>query len=468
MMLRKIILIVSFLFNLNAHAELSNKAVFHRCYKQITQTFPTYNNTLMTQVSAGTKDPIAACLEVLDKAQFTANGDKRIADVNDQEAKDVLRTMQSLHHSWLHNKSLPNTNIEQNEDMMNIVDYNGPSLFFTKALFDYNYVFKDIFTGNTNHLESDRTDNNPEISPLDRLAKNLGPNGITFPFENTSYEYAAKGELLGVREFQSKSFFTHPLAIFGRKEINLAYHRGGGVMGTNIYLMANAGENGSYLPNGGVKMFRKWSVAVFDDFLCREMPAVRFEDSTAFTDATSEVSFRKQTGCVRCHVTMDRASSVIRNVRSLAASRGGGYRRIAYLGTWDTTKAAVTGWPATAEYSFFQRATTGHFYFRTHDGNLIDIPLENLNAMGQVIQNIDAPYICAAKRYYQYFTGIKVSVDDIADPQIGYTLNDKELAHRDEVIQLGLQLKQHQSLRQLIEQILRKPQFKHEGYEIVN
>lgn len=468
MLIRKIIFISSFILSFSAYAVLSNKATFHRCYKQITQTFPTYDNALLAEVAAGTKDPITACLEVLDKARFTANGNKRIGNVNDQEAKSVLRTMQSLHHSWLHTKSLPNTNIEQNEDMMSIVDYNGPSLFFTRALFDYNYQFKNIFIGNSNHLESDRTDNNPANSPLDGLAKNFGPNGITFPLEDTNYVYAAKGELLGVREFQSKSFFTHPLALFGRREIDLAFHRGGGVMGTNTYLMANVGENGSYFPDGGVKMFRKWSVAVFDDFLCREMPVVRFEDSTAFTDDTSAVSFRKQTGCVRCHVTMDQASGVIRNVRSLAASRGGSYRRVAHLGTWNTTKPAVVGWPATSEYSFFQRPANGHFYFRSHDGNLIDLAVNDLEAMGQVIQNIDAPYLCMAKRYYQYFTGIKVSVDDIADPQIGYTLNDKELAHRNEVIQLGLQLKQHQSLRQLIEQILRKPQFKHEGYEIVN
>ena len=68
-------------------------------------------------------------------------------------------------------------------------------------------------------------------------------------------------------------------------------------------------------------------------------------------------------------------------------------------------------------------------------------------------------FVCMAKRYYKFFTGIDVDVGDIGDPNHVY-LTAEEVAVRDIVIDLGRDLKKHKNPRLLIEDILRRPEYK--------
>ena len=101
------ILLMSVLGSKQVKAQLSPKSLFYRCYRHITQSYPPTDHEHIQKVVSGQLNPIDACLMVLDKAKLVSNSNKRIANVNDQEALNVLRTMQSLHHSWLTNKTFP-------------------------------------------------------------------------------------------------------------------------------------------------------------------------------------------------------------------------------------------------------------------------------------------------------------------------------------------------------------------------
>ena len=106
-------------------------------------------------------------------------------------------------------------------------------------------------------------------------------------------------------------------------------------------------------------------------------------------------------------------------------------------------------------------------YFRTYKGELIDRSVNSIENLGTVISEQDDYYSCFAKRYYSYFLGIEVELGDpgnILYPQ----LNGPDQYHRSKVIDLGLRLKNHKSLRQLILDIIASADYRLSDFGISN
>lgn len=443
---------------------LSNKAVFYRCYKSITQQFPDQNHTLISQVVAGSKTPEDACMEVLEKAMFTASSNKKIANTNDPEAIAALRTMHYLHYSWLTNKEIPNVSPVIVSHWKSFLDPSMPSMHFTKALFTPNYQFKNVFLGST-HMEPMRADNDPAVS------SNMEEVKSDYPRIETPFSFVARGDLHGVREYVTKAVNYSELAGGQRRDsrFNWDFHKGGGVLGSNMYMVMNINDPFLQQTDGTLYIQRKWSLNLIHDFLCREAPVVRYEDTTPFIVNNSPTEFRRDGACIRCHVTLDRTASLIRGVHYKSRLMGidsGEIQRLAELNEYDVTQGAINGWSDVADPEFFRRPSTGHFMYRTFDGQLINQSLTSVEELGSTIANLEDPYVCVAKRYYEYFTGVSANIDDIGDPQYGRTLNDDEVAHRNEVINLGKAFKTHQSSKQLIKDIISKPQYKETNIKI--
>jgi hypothetical protein len=99
------------------------------------------------------------------------------------------------------------------------------------------------------------------------------------------------------------------------------------------------------------------------------------------------------------------------------------------------------------------------FFFSGHDGRLVNKKVENLDEAGAAIASEDEVYVCAAKRYFYYFTGIDVEVGDIGDPQNPITLDPYEAELREAIIQMGKSLKDHQDPRKTIRSILEHPSY---------
>ena len=294
---------------------LSDQALYYRCYKQVAQKRAPYNAARTTQVRSGMKDPIDACLEVLDKAKFTSLGNTRIANTGDAEALAVLDTMHNLHASWFKEKQFITFGATGHQNAtVGINDNSQPALYYTRALFDatsdINYVIRT-----SDNLIARRQNLNPGTS-----ANGLGKNTFIFNLgSNPSFRVAPTGQLQGVFELNtptwnynykrvSNNMVSTGAAIIGQ-------NKGAGVMSSPTYLLLNVREIGNFESDGGLKLPRKWGRNVFHDLLCRDLPVIRPGDETSFVVPSSPVPFRQQAACTRCHASMDRLAAVQRNFK---------------------------------------------------------------------------------------------------------------------------------------------------------
>jgi hypothetical protein len=97
--------------------------------------------------------------------------------------------------------------------------------------------------------------------------------------------------------------------------------------------------------------------------------------------------------------------------------------------------------------------------YRSFDGKLIELPGTGIAALGQALAQGDDLYVCAAKRYFHFLTGIETDMRDDSDPLNPLNLSPSEVKYRNRVIELGKQLKQDQSVREMFKRIIGSPTF---------
>jgi hypothetical protein len=459
------ILAVSVEYVANAQVtNLSNQALFLRCYAQFTQMRPADNHPLLLQVIAGTKDPVTACLQVLNKGLWTSSGNTRLPATPDEESLAVVQTFHKVHTTWFDIKeSAPVANSTFSAGTKDLLDQEVPALHFTQALFKPSASFSKIVTANAS-LRPIRTTQSPTSGPASNGTKTESIFGNAVP-------WTATGDLLGARDISATelavpySYVEANDATVKTPAVNLGQNFGGGFIGEQTYLLQTFGLTRTFTSNGAERMPRKFGRSLFHDALCRQLPVIRTEDAIPFVVATSNVPFRTSSGCVRCHASMDRVSATARNlvylVRGIGTITDGPFRGFEILVPHSLSQMpAEATWPSAADNSYYRRPTNGVFYFRNYLGNLVNTNVSSLDALGDVIAAQDDFYICAAKRYYHYLTGIDVSIADVSDPAGGVFMSQRDSYHRDVVIELGLGLKESQSSRSLIEAILRLPAYK--------
>jgi hypothetical protein len=449
----------------NSYAEpMSPKSLFYRCYSQITQSYLPPNHPLLSQVQSGNLNPINACLQVLSKANFTTNNNSRISNTSDLEARSVLNTFQRLHYSWFSQRNIVTP--DQNRGERDTHDVGAPAAFYTKAFFDINMKFSDIFSGKNNY-ETLRI-NSLNLAPFTMLpAENFG-----FSVPNLS----SSGDLVGVTNTGERCVSwiggngTNGSGCWGKS-------LGGGVLGSQPYIMLNLAENTTYRSNGGLNMGRNWGEKVYKDFFCRSLPVVRETEVINRNDAfgkplvepSSEISFRNSPSCVSCHASMDRLSNFIRSAHFSHRSPGDD-ERTGRVGYWIhhgiVDRAAETRWPISNDRDFWRRPASGDVFYTGHDGRLVNRHFTSLEAAGQFIATQDEVYVCAAKRYFEYFTGIDVEIGDIANPSYPKSLSSTEMNLRNDIIQMARSMKQHQNPQTLIREILNHPVYSRSNLNI--
>jgi hypothetical protein len=455
---RLLILTITLMITKSFALDMTNTGVFNRCYAQITQKFPAINLSQLNAVKNGL-DPITACLEIFDQAMF-ANNSNILIDTNNPRAKDVLRTMHNLHYSWFDTNYFPEINNRFVSNTGNIFDTSSPAAYYTKALFDNAAQATNILNGTTTYRML-RTTDNPSTAPFS------GELLSEYIFGNVNF--AATGDLIGMEvvpandtmdfSFDNNQPPDPPDIITGTLSYNK--HFGGGLIGLQPYLLQTIQANVfNPNPDGGVNTMRRWSRAVLHDVLCRDLPAVRVTDGDNFVSASSSITFRNSSSCVKCHTSMDRMAGVVRGVQY--TQRAGrffskGHSSFIEQRTIDRPDADI--FPTEPDPDFGRRPTKGRLYYRTHNGVLVNRAIVNVQDLGNKIAAEADMYHCMAKRYYQYFTGIKADIGDISDPDHAF-LSAEEVAVRNIVINLGKDLKKHKNPRFTIESILRRPEYK--------
>ncbi|MDZ4660736.1 MAG: hypothetical protein SGJ18_03870 [Pseudomonadota bacterium] len=451
---------------------LSELALFSRCYAHLTQKSLPLSHPLRAQVKAGTLKAVDACMRVINGVQLIATQPNEGSLVNsNDEAKQVLLNMNDFHRSWFPNdnimKAIPF--LEDFNYQPYIHDEQEAGLHVTRVLLTNGLRFSEIVTGNS-AMEALRSIG---PSPYDRNALNgdkLQQWSTSVPNAgatrvNWNPPLVQTGELLGVRRLSlntekinlvtnsldgtevANRYFGSP----GPLRPNEAH--GGGIIGTPSYLLLNLGRPDTGASDGGLVMNRRWAKAVYSDVLCRELPAVRITDATPLIQTVVTAltpPFRKAGSCMSCHSSMDGMASVARNI-SYATNSYVLFGGTVHTRKWAATQPAENGF-VDADSSYFQRPTNGKLYYRSYNGNLIDRQVSSLATLGEALSETEDLYVCTAAKYFQFFTGIKVNLQDPGDTSLP-ALSSSEKSYRDIVIKLGLDLKNSQNLKALIQSI---------------
>ena len=431
---------------------LNSSQLFHRCYSQITQKFLTPEHPLFQLVAKDELSPVEACMTILKKAQFIGRSQFYRMASDDAESKAVLGNFYELHSSWLRNK---NWDVRGqawiSEAMSDIFEPTSHALFFTKALFDPQEAFSSIVLSDDFYVPL-RDEYDPPNGNITKVSKE------NFTGVGGKFRFAGRGGIIGIENLKGETFNTSQGDLLWGRSL------GGGMVGTHTYITMNAQPRSlKDLPLDGIHVNRLWAQSLYSDLFCRSLPVVRTEDAVPFLVDQGDASFRFSPSCVRCHASIDRTAGLI---RSMDFQNFGAFYPPALVGIFSiprpVTQASEIGWPSVKDSNYSSRPPTGTFYMRDYKGELLSYFATDLQDLGRYLSTLDDLYICAASRYYKYFTGIEV---DIGDPQ-RLNLSRQETMHRNFVIKLGIHLKESQNSMNLIEEILKSRLYRQADFGI--
>lgn len=494
-----------------AAQSLSEPGLFNRCYSHLTGRPVPLGHATMAQIRAGQIKAIDACNALIEKAELDSSGP--LVNRDDKEARWVLNTFYNFHRTWFSANTVEQIQ-EYNDEMSigtrDIYDSTEPGLALTRAMFAKGASYKDVLTlgqGVRALREEDATIRNrigwSVTFPGRRIYGNdTGRDQNLFNFRplsggfdgnsdttNSLFSTLPKvevGELIGVRAATDyaniPNLSLHPLGDDKRGNeqpglnysFNLYETLGGGILGTPIYLMMNHGHGRGVETNGTTKVPRRWSQASMESLLCAQLPALRESDIAQYVVGNSSAPFRNSSSCVMCHATLDQMAYTARNIvvgnsdYFVFSSGSRTYSKASlHLATYRAELSSVSGWPSEPVENFHRQTPTGRLFFRSMTGSLIDKPVTGVAELGSAMAQTKDFYYCAAKRYFQYFTGIEVALYDRTNPSneaLNVKLSDEAIADRQFIESLGDELQQSQSVRQLVKAIMNSKYYRSVKY----
>jgi hypothetical protein len=440
--------------------ELSPIALFNRCYGTIVRERLPKSHRFYHDVKSGDMDPVDACMQVLEDSQFSEQSP------DPTEKVKVIQTFSDFHRRWFQTDNY--TSVLPVGEVYGAVtrllhDPGEPAHYVTRAVFggqDYSSIVTEASGLVALRQPGDLEAVHPGAGGMGGFMYNNGTN----PEVPYAPPLQGTGDVVGIVRTVDKPEYAgavlnpviHNDITFGNvvpypKPLPLFAHFGGGVIGSQSYLMLNFGR--VFEDNdGGMRVPRRWAKAVVQDLLCRDVPAIRLEDAEPLVDANSQLPFRKQASCMQCHGALDPLADTARNLRYVGTVADFiKYSVSIQMGAYDVTGQSY----ATSE-------PTGKLVYRSYTGDLVSLDVKGLGGVGQAISQSDDFYVCAASRYFELFTGLRVNLQDLGDKS-SQKLDAANLAYRKRVIGLGLELKKHNSVLKLIREILKTDFYKTAG-----
>ncbi len=393
---------------------------YKRCYSQFIRERIPDNDRLLKSIEAKQMSGKEACLSLI---SF--------------QNKKVLKTFQSFHRQWFPSYDL---NIAtQDYTATDFYDVNEMGYHLTNALFNSHTPFSFVVT-------------NPESFSGVREAglqpKYLFEDGLATTYERFGARIWNRGDENSLWKPKLVEFGTlislssnsggKNFLVKNKTEHDANKSLGAGVIGTIPYILMNSGQ-GEKVMDGGLKVHRRWSKSIISDLLCRDLPVVKKEDALSSVDKSSPIAFRRKVECMQCHVSMDNMAGVIRNVELYNTDKDGFLR--------NTLRGAFVHKIESGSKKYFNQSTTGRVLFRNYRDELIDAKFSGIADVGTWISSLDDFYACSAKKYFSFLTGIDVDLMKTGE-------------ERDFVVRLGLNLKKHQSAKQLVSEIIESDYYK--------
>jgi hypothetical protein len=442
-------------------AELSPELHFRRCYNQLVRARPAEDDPDLVAVKLGSSDPVAACMHLLERARLGADGK---VNLKDPAARRILRTLQSLHSSWFPTHEL--VQAETDFPTTNHFDTNEMGYHFTRQLLSPSQRFSAVVTSPRSWAGIRQ----PSLQPkyfLDTRGNNevlKFSEGIWGPNKNGAYapNLITLGRLVGIQELVPEPILSRDLRDH-TIEFSPTQSLGAGILGTPTYIMLSSTMERNAKPDGELHMHRAWSRAVLKDLLCRDLPVIRPEDVRG-VESDSPVPFRRHSSCMQCHATMDPMSAVLRNVEMTVTHNPEGKHFSSRAVFANEVRNELRG-PAQFHGNYFQSVPTGTLYLRDFEGSLVDKDVDNLKEMGLLLASLDDLYVCTAKKYFDFFTGIDVQIRDFSKDGPAVK-KSAYLKYRQFVIELGRGLKADQSLPKLFERIIGSDFYRSSSYGV--
>ncbi len=427
----------------------AQKIVFKRCFEQMVRSPLETDLYLYKEVASGERTGANACISLLRQAKLSQSNGKLI--YQGDYSQKIFSTFYEFHTSWFGPRDFGAAVGIDTSRQDSVLDPNQPSFYLMKALFGESIPYSYILTSNQS-LKSIRTTNERYLSD--------------FKFRYPKNQHITKGEVKGIDYHSSETVNVDRGPMRQQQtttgKFNIFQHQGGGILGGQSYLLLNGGERMGYRTDGGLKTRRTLSKNFFSQILCRELPAIRLDDAIEnVADVESDLPYRNGVACMQCHSTIDPFAWATRQAYS-TISDGNVFNndkndiRSMFISKYQgavISSGPVREWPDNSPADFYKRTPWGKLYYRSHDGELIDEEVMGFSQLGSALSKQEAPYVCAAKRYFQFFTGVDANIDDIDHILSETELTEKERYYRNFVIKLGKELKEHQSLEQMLKRI---------------
>jgi hypothetical protein len=458
-------------------AELSESEIFRRCHSLFTSIPPERLDPLLAQVRAGDVSGKDACMVVLEAGVFPAGSlELSATQIEDARITGMLKNF-NLFHNRFFQRNDPNTLDDHGRHSVSLREQELGH-YFTAALFAPSMRLEQVLLRNTS-LEPKRLGavstrlNHPYsfYTNLTGLTFNLDePSGSAPSPGRTRATYSPirimNGMFIGVEATPTRNLsalsakYSQGAPEFGQTDTNKNF--GPGLPGDGRFVALNLGGAFGGTFDGALKVPRRYSEAIFSSLLCRELPVIRPSDvPAAVVDPSSPIAFRRQKSCMQCHHTMDRLAGVARNamiVRSSTLADTASALSTMHLA--DARDMLNPPAPVQGVLPYAFQPPSGHLLYRSQSGDLVDLPLPNgIQDLASALATAPDFYSCVSRRYYEFMTGVRVAAFEPGSKPLS-SLSPEDAAHIREVSSLGARLMQHQSLRELVREILATPAFR--------
>lgn len=491
----------------SAGTQLSDLALFRRCYSQLTGLPVPLNHASYVGIKNKSLTGLAECSKLID--QVVIDPQTGLLRHSNKDSLAILNQMHALHRTWFSSNSVEQIQgyaPEIGQGTVDVYDATEPSLAITRAVFTDQAKYSDVLTLSTG-VQALREDNPEIVKRQNFVVKNPGRINRTdtsfgevtqIEFRSTSQSgvltdnkvysdikpvpYIQAGDLKGVQKRTSSfivpNFSFQPLngnlltdSAHLIPDLNWSFdlykNLGGGVLGTPIYLMMNYGRELGTPSNGSTKVPRRWAQTNLNTFLCLSLPTLRESDIQHLIKSSSPTPFRNATSCVSCHATLDQMAYTARNVvigasNYIILNTPTPATVTLLMSTFKQTHPSVAGWPDTEISDFHKQTPSGKLFFRSASGELINQTVNSIQELGQALVDTDDYYLCAAKRYYEFFTGQDISLYDRTNPAntgVNKLLTAKDIENRAFIESLAQKLKKDQSVKELIKNIMHSEEY---------
>jgi hypothetical protein len=406
-------------------AELSEHRKLGKCFTLLTGLTLRRDSPYLTMIDEKKKSAREICSELIADVYIDTDGLVKSRSPENIYAKEILARLQLVHQTWYSRVGFTTNEVEYATSAA--VDVQTGGNYLTWILFSEGKRSSDLFSTNQTPLAVRHSPVREKwlleyqggyniLNDRDSRTWRNQPHNIDYPDKPSGEEvmgawfpdFIPTGELLGFRLTMPRS----PAQV--SKEFKLPTTSfGGGILGSQAYILTNTNLIRDEIPNGATLMHRRWGESIMRDFLCRELPVLNELDVIANVNMASEVIFQRSPICMKCHQTMDPLAAGIRNVVNTLTGFTDNDPFNSRIARQVLPRFADKDMPLTlgkGDSDYARTTPHGQLNYRDVDDKLVQFNFSNLNEVGEFIGKSKDYHYCVAKRYVKYFTGYDFDV----------------------------------------------------------